>query len=330
MLFYIDLLNKEAFCAGSTISGKVVLQLEKSKMIDKINVTFSGRAYIFVSEFEQELKKERCSHIDSDQENLVDFTTTVWSGSKQQFLDAGRHTFPFCIEIPHSLPSSFHCENLKSCHIAYGLKATVIRPKKKEQSTQIPVSVSNILDVGHSSFVNPQCVSSAKEKCSLFKCFSNSGHIAMAITTNHSGYRVGDSIIISADIENHTNSKVSSLQTTLVRNVMHKDHFHKNYCTAIETADDNKAWTKKILHIPSTSPSITDCHLVKVTYELKVKLRMTNKSKLTVSLPITIGTAKTIQEESSDDGYGEQHNLVTRYPSNDTLQSVSSTEWLLD
>ncbi|XP_065920107.1 arrestin domain-containing protein 17-like [Dysidea avara] len=327
ILLYIDLFEKQAFCAGSTINGKVVLQLEKAKMVDKINVTFSGRAYIFVSEFEQELKKEKCSHIDSDQENLVDFTTTVWSGSNQQFLDAGRHTFPFSIEIPHSLPSSFLCENLKGCHIAYGLKATVVRPKKKDQSTEIPVSVSNIVDVGHSSFVNPQCVSSTKEKCSLFKCFSNNGHIAMAITTNHCGYCVGDSVIISADIENHTNSKVSSLQTTLMRNVMHKDHVHKKYCTILETAEDNKIWTKKMLQIPSTSPSITDCHLVKVTYELKVKLRMTNKSKLTVSLPITIGSAK---EESSDDGYSEQCNLVTRYPSNDTLLSVSSTECLLD
>jgi len=326
-MLYIDLFDKEAFCAGSTINGKVVLQLEKAKVVNKINVTFSGRAYIFVSEFEQELKKERCSHIDSDQENLVDFTTTVWSGSNQQFLDAGRHTFPFSIEIPHSLPSSFSCENLKSCHIAYGLKATVIRPQKKVQSTEIPVSVLNIVDVGLSSFVNPQCISSTKERCSLFKCFSNSGNIAMAITTNHSGYCVGDSIIISADIENHTNSKVSSLQTTLVRNVIHKDHLHKNYCRVIETADDNKVWTKKMLHIPQTSPSITDCHIVKITYELKVKLRMTNKSKLTVSLPITIGTAKTIQEESSDDGYS---NLVTRYPSNDTLLSVSSTECLLN
>jgi len=328
MLLYVDLFEKQAFCAGSTMNGKVVLQLEKANKVDKISVSFSGKAYIFVSEFEQELKKERCSHIDSDQESLVDFTTTVWSGSNQ--LDAGRHTFPFSIEIPHSLPSSFYCENLKGCHIAYSLKATVVRPKKKEQSTEIPVSVSNVVDVGQSSFVNPQCVSSAKEKYSLLQCFSNNGHIAMAITTNHSGYCPGDSMIISADLENHTNSKVSSIQTALVRNVMHKDHLHKNYCTVIEKSEDDKIWTKKTLLIPSTSPSIIDCDLVKVTYELRVKLKLTNKSKLIATLPITIGNANAMQEEGSIDGYSEQSNLVTRYPSNDTLLSVSSTDCLLD
>lgn len=329
--FYIDLLEEQTFSAGSVLNGRVVLHLEKTKEIDKINLAFSGKSYIFVPEYEQELMKEKCSHIDSDQEQIIDFCTTIWDQHIHPSLKAGTHNFPFSIELPESLPSSFqlHSKSMHGCHIAYTLKASLVQSKKKDCTAEVPVVITNELNINDSSFAGMQCVSGKKSKSGILRYLPTNGTVTMEVTTDHNGYCVGDSIAISVNITNTTKSKISSLQATLNRNILHKDHCHKNYCSAVKKIENDGSQTNMLLHIPQTSSSITNCHMVKVTYELKVKVKLANKVKVVACLPITIGTSA--QDAAVADKCSEKdvHMSLARCPSEETIGSTSSNSYLL-
>lgn len=326
---YIDLPEEQAFSAGSVLNGRVVLCLEKAKEIDKINLAFNGKSYIFVPEYEQELMKEKCSHIDSDQEQIIDLNTTIWDGCTHPTLKAGTHKFSFSIELPESLPSSFqlHSKNLHGCHIAYTLKASLVQPKKKDCTTEIPITITNELNIDDSSFSSMQCVAGKKSKSGILRYFPTNESVAMEVTTDRSGYCVGDSIAISVDVKNNTKSKVSSLEATLMRNVLHKGHCHNNYSSVIKQIDTDGSRTNMFLHIPQTSPSITNCHMVRVTYELKVKVKLANKVKVVAHIPITIGT--TTHDGSTHNKSDKQDVSLTRCPSEETISSTSSSSFLL-
>ena len=326
---YIDL-PEQTYSAGSDLNGTVVLHLEKTKEIDKINLTFSGRSYIFVPEYEQELLKEKCSHVDSDQEQIIDFNTTIWDHCSHPSLRPGTHKFPFSIELPESLPSSFqlHSKNMHGCHISYALTASLVQPQKKDYTTEVPITIINEVNVNDPSFVNMQCVLGKKGKSGFLRYLPTNGCVAMEVTTDHNGYCVGDSIAISVDITNNTKSKISSLQATLNRNILHKGHCHNNYSSAIKKIESDGNQTNLLLCIPETSPSITNCQMVKVTYELKVKVKLANKVKVVACLPITVGT--TALDSVVHDKCRDQLDVsLTRCQSEETITSFSSNTYLL-
>jgi len=324
-----DRAKEQVFNAGSVVNGNVILSLENAEKIDRIDLSFSGKSYIFVSEFEQELMKEKCSHADSDQEQIIDFNTTLWDGCIHSLLEAGTHTFPFGIELPDSLPTSFqmHSKDLHGCHIAYTLKASVVRPKKKSYRAEVPIMITNELNISGPSFTSMQSVSGKKGKSGILRYLPTNGCVAMEVTTDRSGYCVGDSIAISADIMNNTKSKISSLQASLIRNIIHKDHYHDNYCSVIKKVKNHDNHTNMFLHIPQTSPSITNYDMLKVTYKLKVKLKMANGIKVVAFLPITIGTVSFDEYVLERDQYAEvTRSHLLRLPSLETLSSDSSTD----
>ena len=328
---FIDLLEEQTFSAGSVLNGRVVLRLEKTHEVDKINLTFTGRSYIFVPEYEQELLKEKCSHVDSDQEQIIDFNTAIWDNSIHPSLKAGTHSFPFSIELPESLPSSFqlHSKSMHGCHIAYTLKASLVQPKKKDYTTEVPVVITNELNINDSSFTGMQCVAGKKGKSGILRYFPTNGHVAMEVTTDHNGYCVGDSVAISVNITNNTKSKISSLHATLNRNILHKDHCHKNYSSTVTKIESDASQTNMLLHIPETSPSIMNCHMIKVTYELKVKVKLANKVKVVACLPITIGTTAGDAAAVHDKCSEHLHESLSRCSSKETISSSTSNTFLL-
>ena len=290
---FADRTREQAFDAGSIINGDVILCLEKAKKIDQVKLSFTGKSYIFVPEYEQELMKEKCSHADSDQEQIIDMKTTLWDGCLHSgSLEPGIHKFPFSIELPESLPSSFqmHSKDLHGCYIIYTLKASVIRPKKKSYRAEVPVTIRNELNINEPSLASMQCVCGKKRKSGIYRYLPISGgSVAMEVTTDHSGYCVGDTIAISVDVTNNTKGKISSLRAALIRNIVHKDHFHDNYRSVVHKIENDSNQSNMYLHIPQTSPTITNCNTVKVIYLLKVKLKVTTGVKVVAHLPITIG-----------------------------------------
>lgn len=322
-----DRTRDRAFEAGSIINGNVILFLDKAKKIDEVNLSFIGKSYIFVSDYEQELMKENCSHIDSDQELIVDLNTTLWNGCTHPSLEAGTHRFPFSVQLPESLPSSFQLykKGLHGCHIIYTFKASVIRPKHKSYRAELPITIRNELNVNDSSFASMQCVSGKKGKSGIHRYLPTGGSVAMKVTTDHNGYCVGDSIAITADITNNTKGKISSLKAALLRNIMHKDHYHDNYRSVVKKIKSDGSQTNMCLCIPQTSPTIINCNMVKVTYKLKVKLKLTNGIKVVAFLPITVGSVSLDEHALEKNQFIENHLSTS---SADTLSLDSSTDSL--
>ena len=330
-----DCTREQAFNAGSVINGNVILCLDKAKKIDQVDLSFSGKSYIYVPEYEQELMKEKCSHADSDQEQIINLNTTLWDGCIHSSVEAGTYRYPFSIELPESLPSSFqlHSKDLHGCYIIYTIKAIVIRPKKKSYRAEIPITILNELNINDPSFARMQCAYGKKRKSGIHRYLpiNAGGCVAMEVTTDHNGYCVGDTIAISVDITNNTKGKISSLRAALVRNIMHKDHYHNNYHSVVQKIENDSNQTNTYLRIPQTSPTIMNCTMVKVTYMLKVKLKMTNGIKVVALLPITIGGIslnECVHERSefADHGLTECHS--PKSSSMETLSLDSSNDCL--
>ncbi|KJA27586.1 hypothetical protein HYPSUDRAFT_62658 [Hypholoma sublateritium FD-334 SS-4] len=109
----------------TSLSGHVALFLTESTSIKEITLQFRGKAKIPMPA----------------SESLMNSTTSItyvvcnhdWSfleGDKRhsRTLKAGRHFFPFHLEIGGTLPSSIHTAALGGASVAYKLRALAVRP----------------------------------------------------------------------------------------------------------------------------------------------------------------------------------------------------------
>ncbi|KAJ2919924.1 hypothetical protein MD484_g452, partial [Candolleomyces efflorescens] len=107
------------------LSGNVVLHLTEATAIKEITLQFRGKARIPIPANESLINSTNsltyviCNHNWSFLEGSAKHTRT---------LKAGRHYFPFHLEVGGSLPSSITTPVLGGASIAYKLRALVVRP----------------------------------------------------------------------------------------------------------------------------------------------------------------------------------------------------------
>ncbi|TFK21109.1 hypothetical protein FA15DRAFT_646096 [Coprinopsis marcescibilis] len=119
---------------STRLSGNVVLFLAEATSIKEITLEFRGKARIPIPNSESlvsnitYLSYNICNHNWS----FLDLGASSSSHKKhshtQRTLKAGRHLFPFSLEIGGSLPSSINAPVLGGAIISYKLRATATRP----------------------------------------------------------------------------------------------------------------------------------------------------------------------------------------------------------
>lgn len=300
--FDIELKNKhQVYFAGTTVEGNVVLEASKVEKIHNVKIVLSGEARTYWT-----VAVGNRVYLYSDNEVLFR-NMRLLSGSEDtycaQVITAGVHKFPFQFQLPSDgCPSSFQSEELREGSIRYWLTATVSQPTSNA-TIEKDIIVNEIVDISVPQLIEPQSSSNETTVCCLW-CAS--GPISLSVTTDKGGYCIGESIAISIKAKNYSRRRVTVVRASLKQKatLYAKDRTFP-YSRPAERVEKKLiqmiqrpgiepggtcTWVNEPLLIPSTTtPTISSCRIVKLSYSLTVTLALPYANDVHVTIPIRIG-----------------------------------------
>ena len=285
------------YYAGAIIEGKVILELSEQKKMQGISIVMSGLAYVCWSEnyaigTGEDQRTKTVTYTDSETFFNPVSIQLCGNGRDSQNVAAGRYEFPFKFQLPSSnLPTSYES---KTGYIRYSLTSTISRSWNINHTTKRAITVNEIVDINTPYLAAELSSSNEKTLCCL--CCA-SGPISLSVTTDRGGYCPGESIAISTEAENHSDSRVSAVQASLKQEVSYYVDRHscsfRKVVQKVEgpgiAAGRSSNWSKELLPVPAIVPTIDSCRILKLSYYLVVTLVIPGARDLHVSIPVTIG-----------------------------------------
>ncbi|PIK46369.1 putative arrestin domain-containing protein 3, partial [Apostichopus japonicus] len=273
-----------------------------------IRMTFIGRADVEWTETESRGKaKVTIFYIAG--ETYFNHEITIYgagrnAGDDEQItLQSGTHKFPFKFQLPDTpMPCPF--EGTMG-HIRYVARAVIDRPWKFDHSTKRAFSMSGV----------PHDLNNVQEPLSRVYCEDEktvcclccaTGPIAVSCNTDKRAYVPGETIFISAILNNSSNRSVHTLEAELIQSVTYfarregvgalsyRSTSHvitsvkSEGCGAYSTVN----WTQKPLIIPAVPPNeIEGCNFIRTQYYVKVTADVASTPfDVDLMMEIVIGT----------------------------------------
>ena len=278
---------------GSVVEGSVILQLSSRQNIKGISIVFSGKAHV----------KWR----PSDTVTVLGDTSRymrqlLGNGRDLQRLTAGRYVIPFSFRLPIELPTSYYKKASPTCcgtgskgYIRYSLTATMVRLWKANLNATRDIQVKDFVKTNTPQLSIPLSAQSQRVG-SHFCC--GSGLITMSVETDRGGYCPGESIAFTVKVENIGNRRIKGVIVTLRQSTIYHAGGGRSYSHSqtVKTVRGPGAgprgeinWNDGLL-VPETTPTISNCRIIRLSYELVVQISVAFARKLSVVIPIVIGT----------------------------------------
>lgn len=191
--FKIDL-NDGDINPGSTVEGKLIVNVDRPAKYKSIVVTLRGTAAVVISQVRSNFQEFKWI-------TYVEENDTVWitGDSATGMLPSGEHAFPFRFQLPHTIPSSFQGPYRGAVYTV----SAIIKRRWFELNhiieTQLNVKESKDL---FSLLAKPQSATMVKN----VKFGSQS--VSASVSIPRSGFSTGERIMITARITNETTNNV--------------------------------------------------------------------------------------------------------------------------
>lgn len=322
------------YFTGQTVSGKVIITLEKTKKLKGIKLQICGFAACQWRErYGQKIAVAKVSsrdkHMYYGREDYIASTTYLvgYEHGNNIVMDAGTYTYTFSCPIPANCPSSF--EGTYG-HIRYLVKVTFIRNGAADRIQNVGFTVLKLLDLNQESKLlqNP-ATNDAMENV----CFFLSKPIHMKVDLQQTGYVPGQFVLISVDVDNKSSAYCKKLLIMLnLRATYNSD------MPALHSASEKICIVKKVcghvpqqtrktfaetIRIPATAPTCEHISKnVRVSYELCVVAVMnTIMRNPKTTIPITIGNVPLTTSNMVEEEWLEERELENVQPT--TSRAVS-------
>ncbi|XP_026282832.1 arrestin domain-containing protein 2 [Frankliniella occidentalis] len=291
------------FYAGQTVTGRVIVTVDKPKKLRAITINFKGEAEVKWTETE---RKKDSQGKDYDDQVIYKATETYYenkyhllgSESGEIELNPGEYSYPFTCQIPISVPSSFEGEH---GYIRYTVKATLDRPWKFDQESKAAFTVVAPLDLN----TLPQAKEPIEfEKVKNFCClWCKSGPLTLTVKVPAGGFVPGQTIPFQVEIENGSNIRVRPINCVLRKEVTWhaRDPIHKTQKTKTTLGElavddevkphESKSFSKDII-VPAIPPSnLANCGIIDLEYILKIEAVVSGFHKnVSARIPVVMGT----------------------------------------
>ena len=279
------------FYAGDTISGRVKIQTVEKKKLRGIYLTLVGRANVC---WAATLGNVTVTYTSSQE--YFNYEVTLWGGAEdKQFLEPGVYQFPFSVKLPKEpLPSTY-----ESCvgRVSYWLEAHMDRPSVCLRKRNVTISERVDLNLSEEDLVASR--HAEKQKTLGYWCYAT-GPLTVTVSTNRAGYCPGESILVTARVENSTNKTMKGVIVTLYRRITCFVKTYSNswveFVAVLQSTNPIPAggsfeWNQQPLLIPPCLPSSHTCGCLHTDYELDFEVVTpffnTHLHKI---IPIVIGT----------------------------------------
>ncbi|XP_068128559.1 arrestin domain-containing protein 4 [Hyperolius riggenbachi] len=285
--------RKNGYCAGEFVSGQVILELLEDTEVVGLHLHAHGGA---IASFTPWRGGEGNQSTSSPGECVKylneEITLVAKSAGEMHIFPAGKHKLQFTFQLPAGpLVTTFTGRYGK---VQYQILTVLERPSVPDLSVRRELRVTSRVDVNSPSLLTP--VERSKE-LTVGCWFFTSGPISLSAKIGRKGYCNGEVIPIYAEIENGSSRLIvpkAAIYQTQSFIVHGKMKTHRQMLASVRgnhiASGSTETWNGKMLKIPSVTPTILDCHIIRVEYFLAVYIHIPGAHKLVVELPLVIGT----------------------------------------
>uniref|UniRef100_UPI00358FC1C8 arrestin domain-containing protein 3-like n=1 Tax=Myxine glutinosa TaxID=7769 RepID=UPI00358FC1C8 len=311
--------SRPLYSDGDLVSGRVVFKASGPLQLRAVRLAAHGAACV------------RCTG--GQQQRYLHFDTCLLGGSEGTPLETlvmGHHELPFCFELPEGiLASSFRG---RYGDISYYVHVELQCQGRRTCSVQRQFFVVQHVDL--STPVLQSSVAAAGEK--TVGIWKMSGPVSLSAKINRGGYCPGELLHIHAEVEN-CSSRLVIPQTSLCQKQTFLAHGRTlTYTHAVaavrgESIPSGKRefWDGQPLPIPNVTPSVLDCNIIRVEYFLKVSVNIPGSTKLSVKLPLVLGTIPSQPCSSRTSSFSSQSRIALLQPLWTTLNLALRLQSLL-
>ena len=276
---------------GEPVKGLVVVSVKNMEKVETLYVEMIGESETHWTEGSGEDETSFGSKIRIFNFKQVFLVSNKDNKNQPIVLAQGSHSFPFVFTFPlGDHPPSFESS---SGHIRYFLKVKLLRkfyPNVKEVHLIKYLGNCNVNLASLQSSVEMQ-----NDKTLGVLCFK-SEPLSLSVVFNKTGFVVGDTIIISANVTNNTGRNVRPV-AKLIKLITYRSYsntIESQSCLAkFEGQKSNEkyfSWENVKLKVPSDDYiTITNCSNIRLDHYVVVSLKIHGSSNFEVKCPVVIG-----------------------------------------
>lgn len=290
--------GKRTFYPGEAINGTLRLKVNKELKLRGLRIEFHGKAHVHWSETRGSGENRRTRHYNNSQ-TYIDTLATLFGKAPGQsgndpVLQPGDYSYPFQFLIPNiNMPTSVEG---RYGYVRYWLKGIVDRPWRFDITTKAAFTMLEYVDINTPLLLQP-CQIQEDRNVGCLCCVS--GPLSTIVYTDRGGYCPGESIGVSAVINNNSKNEIIGLEIQLIQ-----------LTVFIASGGKQKHWEDKVasmfqegvkpgeetrmpmvpLPVPSLPPTMTSCSCIRISYCLRLKVRVKGAFNSTLNIPITIGS----------------------------------------
>ncbi|TRY88122.1 hypothetical protein DNTS_031502 [Danionella cerebrum] len=282
------------YSSGDVVSGKVVLEFSGESNVESLKLHAEGYAKVHWTESRSAGSSTAYTQNYSDEVEYLNRREVLLQADNGELtaLPAGRHEYPFSFQLPEeTLVTSFEG---KHGSIRYWVKVKLHRPWATVKKLKKEFTVIEPIDINTPTLLAPQA--GTKEKMARI-WYRNCGQVSITAKIDRKGYTPGEVIPVFAEFDNATSRSVvpkayiTQTQTFIARGTVKlKRSVVATLCGDIVGPRRRETWHGRAIKIPPVGPSILQCRIIKVEYMLRVCVDVPGTSKLSLELPLVMGT----------------------------------------
>lgn len=275
------------FYPGEHITGHVEINLLDPTEMQGLTLTFTGKASCGwkektgsgAAEFIEKkkfLEETRCLF---GSEKPVENTELL-------IHPAGKRKYDFSFMIPATVPSSFEGS---FGFIRYKMEAICVRPDGTIIRTCELFSVNDIVDANAEEYTKDAGGENNKPAGCL--PFTRSP-VEMTARAERSCYCPGETIFIDASLTNVTKKQLNGMHAKILQTVTYEAQGKSKTDTqeSPRMTNNTPEWNRQAFDVGPIPPSVSNCSIISVQYQLEIVASVKMRGKVSVKIPITIGT----------------------------------------
>jgi len=286
--------ERQVYYPGEQLAGVVVLSLSAPMEARCIKMEFEGKGYCHWSETHGTGDDRRTEHY-YGKEKIFEYKCVIYGqsgGGSRVVLPAGQTSYQFAFTVPNNIPSSFEG---RIGHIRYEMKAEIDRPWKFDHKVKRPITINDIIDTNLPQY---QIKPGGTEHKDVGCLCCAAGPLEMAANIDRACYCPGESIYITADIQNNTTRDMERVKGKLIQTIAYhassKTKTHSNTVTRLEGPAIPRGqfakWDNQQMPIPALPPSIINSRVITVSYYVEIEVEVPWGMDPDIKLPVTLGT----------------------------------------
>jgi len=305
-----------SYYAGSSLTGRVLLNLDKPKKVRALTVKFKGASHVSWNESHDERQNDGSTRSETvtfsaSEEYFTMKFNLVGSASGEVEIPAGENVYPFSTALPPLLPSSFDGEY---GHVKYTIEAVLDRPWKLDHEVKTRFFVVTPLDLNlHPEVKEPVKQDREKTFCC---CCCRSGPLTVVVALPFTGFVPGQPIPFTVEIDNASNVEIDKVAFAVKKMIKWTAHTprHSTKDDTVEVvkleiegvpAGGSKSWNQTLPLPEMPFHNLNGCSIINLTYKFQVTAKVSGIHKdLNLSIPIMLGSVPLMQS-----GFGGQPPL---------------------